>query len=72
VSQVHRVTRVPVHSPLSEVYLPYARALARKIYWGVRCGKERPAEVGGARRDGGCSKGERSFSLPQCLTGHLN
>src|SRR6202453_5457062 len=34
--------------PLSEVCLPYARASARKIYWGGRCGKERPAEAGGS------------------------
>ena len=44
------VTHVPVHSPLSEVCLPYARASARKIYWGGRCGKERPAEAGGSGR----------------------
>ena len=48
-SPVHSVTHVPVHSPLSEVCLPYARASARKIYWEGRCGKERPAEVGVAQ-----------------------
>ena len=49
-SQVHNVTDVPVHSPLSEVCLRCARAGARKIYWGGRCGKEHPAEAGGSGR----------------------
>src|SRR3984885_3091485 len=45
-SQVHSVTHVPVHSPLSEACLPRSRA-ARDDQGG-RCGQERPAEEGRA------------------------
>src|SRR3984957_1644758 len=41
-SQVHNVTHVPVHSPLSEVWLPYSCASGRVTYWGGRRGRERP------------------------------
>ena len=44
------LTRAIGAEPLSEVCLPYMRASARKIYWGGRCGKERPAEEGGGER----------------------
>jgi len=65
-SQVHSVTHVPVHSPLSEVCLPYARAQARKTYWGGRCGKERPAEVGRGSRPVSSAAGTREeTSSPQ-------
>jgi hypothetical protein len=46
-SQVHSVTHVPVHSPLSEACLPYSRAQARTFYWGGVAGRNRPAVEGG-------------------------
>jgi hypothetical protein len=44
-SQVHSVTHVPVHSPLSEACLPYAARSAGTIRVGV-AGRNGPAEVG--------------------------
>jgi|SRR5579883_661500 len=48
-SQVHSVTYVPVHSPLSEACLPYARASAR-MNFRVALRQEQAAEVGSGER----------------------
>jgi hypothetical protein len=45
-SQVHSVTYVPVHSPLSEACLPYARASAR-MNFRIVLRQEQAEEVGG-------------------------
>jgi hypothetical protein len=53
-SQVHNVTHVPLHSPLSEACLPYLRAERTPDLRAGRCGAgTRPAVVGGGRRDSG-------------------
>jgi len=48
-SQVHNVTHVQVHSPLSEACLPYSRASARIIFR-VALRQEQAAEVGSGER----------------------
>jgi hypothetical protein len=50
------LTRATGAEPLSEVCLPYCARL-RADLWGGRCGKERPAEVGGGGRYRVQSKG---------------
>jgi hypothetical protein len=45
------LTRAIGAEPLSEVWLPLACASAHWNCQGGRCGRERPAEVGGGRRE---------------------
>jgi hypothetical protein len=55
-SQVHSVTHVPVHSPLSEACLPYSCASAHQNY-GVGVAGGNGPQRWGAEANWGCSEG---------------
>src|ERR1700760_2009909 len=57
-SQVHSVTHVPVHSPLREVWFPYARAERTPICREGVAGGNVPLQAGGGRRVSGWRQGE--------------
>jgi hypothetical protein len=59
-SQVHNLTHVPVHSPLSEACLPYLCASAHANYQGGRCGQEQALEVGAKTRNAAEAREETS------------